>query len=146
MNDKLYSITELADEFDITPRAIRFYETKRLLSPQRAGATRVYNYRDRARLVLILRGKRLGFTLEDIKEYIDLYDADRSHAEQLAHLMLVGRKRITELEQQLDDVQTTLGELRKIESEAADALRKRGLDPEESVREISKKLPTKVGA
>ena len=81
MNDKLYSITELAEEFDITPRAIRFYETKCLLSPQRAGATRVYNYRDRARLMLVLRGKRLGFSLEDIKEYIDLYDAERSGAD-----------------------------------------------------------------
>ena len=60
MNDKLYSITELAEEFDITPRAIRFYETKNLLAPQRAGATRVYNYRDRARLMLVLRGKRLA--------------------------------------------------------------------------------------
>ncbi len=146
MNDKLYSITELAEEFDITPRAIRFYETKGLLSPQRAGATRVYNYRDRARLVLVLRGKRLGFTLEDIKEYIDLYDADRSHSDQLAHLMLVGRKRIAELEQQLEDVQTTLGELRVIEAEASDALKARGLDPEEAVREIVRKLPAKVGA
>ncbi|MFH1803627.1 MAG: MerR family DNA-binding transcriptional regulator [Pseudomonadota bacterium] len=140
MNEKLYSITELAEEFDITPRAIRFYETKGLLSPQRAGATRVYNYRDRARLVLVLRGKRLGFSLEDIKEYIDLYDADRTRSDQLAHLMLVGRKRITELEQQLDDVQTTLIELRVIEAEAADALRARGLDPERALAEISQKL------
>ncbi|MDP2697992.1 MerR family DNA-binding transcriptional regulator [Thalassospira sp.] len=140
MNEKLYSITELAEEFDITPRAIRFYETKGLLSPQRAGATRVYNYRDRARLVLVLRGKRLGFSLEDIKEYIDLYDADRTRSEQLAHLMLVGRKRITELEQQLDDVQTTLAELRVIEAEAADALRARGLDPERALAEIAQKL------
>jgi DNA-binding transcriptional MerR regulator len=135
MNEKLYSITELAEEFDITPRAIRFYETKGLLAPQRAGATRVYNYRDRARLLLVLRGKRLGFSLEDIKEYIDLYDADRSRTEQLAHLMLVGRKRISELEQQLEDVKTTLGELRQIEKEAADALRARGLDPEKSVQQ-----------
>jgi DNA-binding transcriptional MerR regulator len=140
MNDKLYSITELADEFDITPRAIRFYETKNLLAPQRAGATRVYNYRDRARLMLVLRGKRLGFSLEDIKEYIDLYDAERSGTEQLAHLMLVGRRRISELEQQLDDVQTTLGELRKIEREAADALTQKGIDPEKALLDIQSKL------
>ena len=140
MNDKLYSITELADEFDITPRAIRFYETKTLLAPQRAGATRVYNYRDRARLMLVLRGKRLGFSLEDIKEYIDLYDAERSGTEQLAHLMLVGRRRISELEQQLDDVQTTLGELRKIEREAADALTQKGIDPEKALLDIQSKL------
>lgn len=140
MNDKLYSITELAEEFDITPRAIRFYETKNLLAPQRAGATRVYNYRDRARLMLVLRGKRLGFSLEDIKEYIDLYDADRSRTEQLAHLMLVGRRRIEELEQQLEDVQTTLQELRTIENEAIDSLREKGIDPEKAVSDIKAKL------
>ena len=140
MNDKLYSITELAEEFDITPRAIRFYETKKLLAPQRAGATRVYNYRDRARLMLVLRGKRLGFSLEDIKEYIDLYDADRSRTEQLAHPMLVGRRRIEELEQQLEDVQTTLQELRTIENEAIDSLREKGIDPEKAVSDIKAKL------
>jgi DNA-binding transcriptional MerR regulator len=140
MNDKLYSITELAEEFDITPRAIRFYETKNLLAPQRAGATRVYNYRDRARLMLVLRGKRLGFSLEDIKEYIDLYDADRSRTEQLAHLMLVGRRRIEELEQQLEDVQTTLQELRTIESEAVETLRAKGIDPEKAVSDIKAKM------
>jgi DNA-binding transcriptional MerR regulator len=140
MNDKLYSITELAEEFDITPRAIRFYETKNLLAPQRAGATRVYNYRDRARLMLVLRGKRLGFSLEDIKEYIDLYDADRSRTEQLAHLMLVGRRRIEELEQQLEDVQTTLQELRTIESEAVKTLREKGIDPEKAVSDIKAKM------
>ena len=142
MNDKLYSITELAEEFDITPRAIRFYETKNLLAPQRAGATRVYNYRDRARLMLVLRGKRLGFSLEDIKEYIDLYDADRSRTEQLAHLMLVGRRRIKELEQQLQDVQTTLQELRTIEQEAVDTLNEKGIDPEKAVAEIQARLAT----
>ena len=140
MNDKLYSITELAEEFDITPRAIRFYETKNLLAPQRAGATRVYNYRDRARLMLVLRGKRLGFSLEDIKEYIDLYDADRSRTEQLAHLMLVGRRRIAELEQQLEDVQTTLQELRTIENEAVETLRDKGIDPEKAVSDIKAKM------
>jgi|TARA_Y100000782_G_scaffold40926_2_gene45328 DNA-binding transcriptional MerR regulator len=144
MNDKLYSITELAEEFDITPRAIRFYETKNLLSPQRAGATRVYNYRDRARLMLVLRGKRLGFSLEDIKEYIDLYDADRSRTEQLAHLMLVGRRRIEELEQQLEDVQTTLHELRVIETEARDSLLEKGIDPEKAVADIKAKLVTET--
>lgn len=130
MKDQLYSIAQLAEEFDITPRAIRFYETKELLAPQRAGSTRVYNYRDRARLMLVLRGKRLGFSLEDIKEYIDLYDADHTHTEQIVHLMQVGRKRISELEQQLLDVQTTLSELRAIEKQAKDALLEKGLDPE----------------
>lgn len=90
--------------------------------------------------MLVLRGKRLGFSLEDIKEYIDLYDADRSRTEQLAHLMLVGRRRIEELEQQLEDVQTTLQELRTIENEAIDSLREKGIDPEKAVADIKAKL------
>lgn len=131
--DKLYSITELADAFGITPRTIRFYESKGLLAPQRAGSTRVYNYRDRARLILILRGKRLGFSLDDIKEYLDLYDADRSKTGQLAHLLQTGRRRIAELERQLEDVKTTLKELREIDAEAVATLKAHGVDPDAAI-------------
>ncbi|MGB0957676.1 MAG: MerR family transcriptional regulator, partial [Litorivicinus sp.] len=70
--DRLFSINELAEQFDITARAIRFYEDKGLISPDRAGSRRVYTRRDRGRLQLILRGKRLGFSLEEIREYLDL--------------------------------------------------------------------------
>ena len=82
-SDQTYTITELAEEFAVTPRTIRFYEDKDLLRPQRNGLNRVYARRDRARLKLILRGKRLGFSLADIKEMLDLYDLGDGQVEQL---------------------------------------------------------------
>ena len=120
--DRLYSITELSDEVGATPRAIRFYESKGLLRPQRAGATRVYTYRDRARLLIILRGKRLGFSLALIQKYLDLYDADPRHKGQLAHLLKGARQRIAELEAQRQDLEVTIEELREIEQLTLDAI------------------------
>ncbi len=119
MKDKLWTISELGDEFGITTRTIRFYEDKALLKPQRAGPNRIYNYRDRARLQLILRGKRLGFSLSEIKEYIGLYDAelDPMHNEQLAYLADVVAKRMTTLEEQLCDLQEMISELSLIQAE-----------------------------
>jgi len=119
---KLYSVTELANEFDITPRAIRFYETKGLLSPQRAGSTRVYTYRDRARLMIILRGKRLGFSLSGIKEYLDLYDADPTQKKQMQALLGALRERMDELEEQRKDLETTLDELKDVERQTLSVL------------------------
>lgn len=111
-NQDLFAIADLAKEFGISTRAIRFYEAKGLLSPERVGATRVFRRRDRARLILILRGKRLGFSLRDISDYLSLYDADRS---QQVHL-LVGKveERLASLERQRDDLETTIAELREI--------------------------------
>ena len=122
VDSRLYSITELSDEAGITPRAIRFYEAKGLLSPQRAGSNRVYTRRDRARLLIILRGKRLGFSLEKIQEYLALYDADPIHLTQLAHLLEGARQRIAELEAQRLDLEVTLEELREIEQLTLDAM------------------------
>lgn len=112
-----FSIGELAAELSLSPRAIRFYEDQGLLSPQRAGTTRIYSKRDRARLQLILRGKRLGFSLSDIREFLNLYDADRSKRRQMAMTLERTRGRIGELEQQLDDITVTLAELRDMEGE-----------------------------
>ena len=84
---EMLTVTELARELGITPRAIRFYETKGLLNPGRAGTTRVYTHRERGRLQLILRGKRLGFSLTDIGEYLDLYDADPTQRDQILLLL-----------------------------------------------------------
>lgn len=126
---RLYTITELADELAVTPRAIRFYESKGLLEPQRAGANRVYTYRDRARLLLILRGKRLGFSLAGIKQYLDLYDADPTHKRQLVHLLRGARQRIEELESQRRDLELTLEELREIETQVLDAMGAAGMVP-----------------
>lgn len=122
---QFYTVTELAEELGTTPRAIRFYETKGLLSPQRAGSTRVYTHKDRARLLLILRGKRLGFTLADIKEYLDLYVVDTSQVEQMKLLRTKVRARIHDLERQREDIDITLAELREIETLVEDALANR---------------------
>ena len=113
----LFTIGELATEFSLSPRAIRFYEDQRLLAPQRVGPNRVYNKRDRARLQLILRGKRLGFSLSDIREFLELYDADRTKVLQMSMTATAVRARIAELEQQLEDITITLAELRDMESD-----------------------------
>ena len=86
MADRFYTVTELGRELGLTPRAIRFYEDRGLIAPGRAGATRVYSQRDRARMILIRRGKRLGFSLAEIRDYLDLYDADLTQRAQLRHL------------------------------------------------------------
>ena len=113
---RLYSIGDLAAEFAVSPRAIRFYEDQGLLKPQRIGGNRVYTHGDRARLVLILRGKRLGFSLADIRELLDLYDVDPRHLEQLRATLEKGRARITELERQRAEIVATIAELREIET------------------------------
>lgn len=118
----LQTVTELAADLGVTPRAIRFYEKKGLIAPQRVGRTRVYARRDRARLTLILRGKRLGFSLRELKEWIDLYDADPNQIEQVTHLIRKVTDRIAMLEQQRADIEATLKELRQILSEAREHL------------------------
>jgi DNA-binding transcriptional MerR regulator len=121
--DRMYSIGDLANEFAISPRAIRFYEDQGLLAPQRIGGNRIYGARDRARLKLILRGKRLGFSLSDIRELLDLYDVDPAHETQLRATLKKGRDRIAELEQQLAETAATLQELRDIEALLVEQLR-----------------------
>jgi DNA-binding transcriptional MerR regulator len=123
---RLFSITELSLELGVTPRAIRFYEAKGLLDPQRAGSTRVYTYRDRARLQIILRGKRLGFSLALVQKYLELYDADPTHRLQLEQLLRGARQRIAELEGQRQDLELTIEELREIEELTLEALSKLG--------------------
>ena len=107
-----FAISDLAREFGISTRAIRFYESKGLLSPERLGATRIFRRRDRARLILILRGKRLGFSLREISDYLGLYDADRN--QQVTMLAEKVDERLEILEQQLFDLQTTIAELKEI--------------------------------
>ena len=121
-NRDLFAIADLAREFGISTRAIRFYETKGLLSPERVGSTRIFRRRDRARLILILRGKRLGFSLRDISDYLSLYDADRTHRAQVSMLVDMVDARTQMLENQLKDLQTTLTELREIRKLATERL------------------------
>ncbi|MCF8479116.1 MAG: MerR family DNA-binding transcriptional regulator [Rhodospirillum sp.] len=112
-----YSIADLAKEFDVTPRAIRFYEDKGLITPERDGLRRIYSPRDRVRLMLILRGKRLGFSLKEIQEIIDLYDAEPTGEAQYMKLIESCRKSRESLRQQLEDIQVTLGEIDAVESQ-----------------------------
>jgi DNA-binding transcriptional MerR regulator len=121
----LFTVNQLAEELGVTARAIRFYEAKGLIAPRRAGTTRVFDRRDRARLMLVLRGKRLGFSLASIREFLDLYDADRSQGAQLRLLLDSTRGRVRELERQREDLDRTLRELREIEAEAVRVLRGR---------------------
>ncbi|AXJ96673.1 MULTISPECIES: MerR family DNA-binding transcriptional regulator [unclassified Sphingomonas] len=115
---ELQGIQQVAERLGITPRTLRFYEDRGLIEPCRIGTTRVYRRREIARMQLILRGKRLGFTLKDIEEFLDLYDADPQHLEQMRALAGRCRERIDELEQQRQALDTTLSELTKIEAEA----------------------------
>jgi DNA-binding transcriptional MerR regulator len=120
-NRDLFAIADLAREFGISTRAIRFYESKGLLNPERVGSTRVFRRRDRARLILILRGKRLGFSLRDISDYLGLYDA-HSQTAQVALLVDKVDERLRLLEAQLADLQTTIAELREIRQLAHERL------------------------
>jgi DNA-binding transcriptional MerR regulator len=125
-NRDLFAIADLAREFGISTRAIRFYESKGLLNPERVGSTRVFRRRDRARLILILRGKRLGFSLRDISDYLSLYEADRTQRAQVNLLVEMVDQRMAMLEQQLGDLQTTLTELREIKKLANERLAQAG--------------------
>lgn len=111
----LHGIQAVASELGISTRSIRFYEDKQLLEPQRVGSMRVYTRREIARLQLILRGKHLGFSLREIKEFLDLYDSDSRHLGQMLHLRGQVRKRIDELNAQKDALDLTLRELAEIE-------------------------------
>mgnify|MGYP001628156009 FL=1 len=128
IDERLYTVPELADDLGITPRTIRFYEQKGLLNPQRAGTTRVYTRQDRAKLLLILRGKRLGFSLKEIADYLDLYGADPTQTEQIKMLLDRVRERISDLEEQRQALDVTLDELRDIEQQSVDALEEKGID------------------
>jgi DNA-binding transcriptional MerR regulator len=115
-----YTITELAREFDITPRAIRFYEDQGLLTPKREGAggrTRVYSARERTRLKLTLRGKRLGLTLSEIKSLVDMYESPKDSAAQLNRFLLVLARHREMLEQQREDLEVTLAEIEAHEAQ-----------------------------
>lgn len=107
-----YTITDLATEFGVTPRTIRFYEDKNLLHPERQGLNRVFSRRDRARLQLILRGKRLGFSLAIIREMLDLYDLGDGQVEQLRVTLKRSQERLAELETQRRDIHDAIRELK----------------------------------
>ncbi|MGF7149556.1 DNA-binding transcriptional MerR regulator [Sphingomonas zeicaulis] len=118
----LRGIQDVADALGITPRTLRFYEDRGLIQPHRIGTMRVYTRREVGRMQLILRGKRLGFSLRDIEEFLDLYDADPQHIEQMRALSERVGQRIAELEHQREALDQTLAELRLIDAQAQERI------------------------
>lgn len=123
VNDvETYSIGELAKTFDITPRSIRFYEEQGLLSPERNGQSRIYRKKDKVRLKLILRGKRLGFSLAETKTLFNLYDSHQNSEAQLETMLQMTEQKRGILLQQLDDIQILMNELDDVELRCKDEL------------------------
>jgi len=119
---KTYSISQLANHFDVTTRTIRFYEDQGLLSPERKNTVRIYNERDRVRLQLILRGKRLGFSLSELKETLTLYDSTPDKKIQLEYVLSVIETHRKELLQKQKDIKRTLADMKKVESKIREKL------------------------
>ena len=112
MTDALMTIREMCDAFDVTPRTLRFYESKELLFPLRRGTKRLFTRSDRARLKLILRGKRFGFSLEDIRQLLDLYDPDQDNLPQMQRAYELGKDRLVDLEARRAELEETIAELK----------------------------------
>lgn len=119
---RTWTIREIADEFDVTTRTVRHYEAIGLISPERQGTTRIFHRRDRTRLALVLRGKRLGFPLEEIAKIIDLYDAPRGRRSQLAYVLEQIDERRSDLEQRRRDLDDALAELETFERRCREEL------------------------
>ncbi|MFD1911351.1 MerR family transcriptional regulator [Halodurantibacterium flavum] len=113
MQDDQMTIREMCDAFGVTPRTLRFYEAKELLAPVRMGQHRIYSRRDRARLKLILRGKRFGFSLEEIRQLLDLYDRDRTQITQFTRTCELARARLSQMERQREELDEAIAELRE---------------------------------
>lgn len=112
MNDDLMTIREMCEAFEVTPRTLRFYESKELLSPIREGQKRLFTRRDRARLKLILRGKRFGFSLEEIRQLLDLYHVGDQQLTQYTRTIELARKRLAEMERQREELTSAISELK----------------------------------
>ncbi|MGX0974641.1 DNA-binding transcriptional MerR regulator [Roseovarius sp. MBR-51] len=113
MTDDMMTIRQMCEAFEVTPRTLRFYEAKELLSPRRVGQKRLFTRRDRARLKLIQRGKRFGFSLEDLRQLLDLYDKGDQQHSQIARAYAVARTRLAEMEKQRDELEAAISELRE---------------------------------
>ena len=112
--ERFYTVPELSRELGLTERAIRFYESKGLLAPKRAGNTRIFSYKDRARLIIIMRAKKLGFSLNGIKSYLDLYDVDSNQHKQTKIGLNAVDERINFLEEQREEIKILLADLKEI--------------------------------
>ncbi len=127
MSEQPYTIGQMVEKFDVTPRTLRFYEQKELLAPQREGQKRLYSRRDRARLKLILRGKRFGFSLEDIRQLLNLYDLGDQQVTQMARTHELARERLRAMEAQRDELDTAITDLRQQLVAAEEFLASKGI-------------------
>ncbi|WP_267433952.1 MerR family DNA-binding transcriptional regulator [Sphingomonas sp. GM_Shp_1] len=125
--EELHGIQDVANSLGVTTRTLRFYEDRGLIEPRRVGTARVYSKRETARMQLILRGKRLGFSLREIEEFLRLYDADPQHVEQMRVLAERCRERVNELRQQMTALVQTVEELETIERQARERIAKAGV-------------------
>ena len=135
--NRTFTITELATEFDVTPRAIRFYEDMGLLEPTRVGRNRVYTHRDRTRLKLTLRGKRLGLSLLEVKQLVDMYNSSGDSTQQLTAFLEILQNHREQLARQLEDIEITLAEIGQNEERCKRLLRE--------ARQTERKIGSKAG-
>jgi DNA-binding transcriptional MerR regulator len=127
MNDQTYTIGEMCEAFSVTPRTLRFYESKELLYPQRLGQKRLFTKRDRARLKLILQGKRFGFSLEEIRQLLELYNIDDQQTTQLTRTYELGLERLAAMKAQRDELNNAIEDLTEQLGWVDAALAERGL-------------------
>lgn len=113
MNEDFMTIRQMCDTFNVTPRTLRFYEAKELLAPKREGQKRLFTRRDRARLKLIIRGKRFGFSLEELRQLLDLYDADDRHEAQISKACEIGRHHLVDMMRRREDLDRAIAELKE---------------------------------
>ena len=126
--DQIFTVTQLCREYGVTARALRFYEAKGLLHPAREGTRRRFDHRDKARLSLILRGKRFGFSLAEIGELLDLYDTDNTQVSQLTRTMEVAGRRLNDMRRQRDELTIAIGELQTQMDFVANLLNEKSTD------------------
>ena len=123
LKETFYTVPQLSKELNVTERTIRFYDSKGLLNPSRVGNTRIFNYKDRARLLIILRAKKLGFSLKDIKIYLDLYDVDPSHKTQTENAIKTITKRLIQLNDQRKEINFIIKELKSLKKDILESFK-----------------------
>ena len=123
LKDTFYTVPQLSKELNVTERTIRFYDSKGLLNTSRVGNTRIFNYKDRARLLIILRAKKLGFSLKDIKIYLDLYDVDPSHKTQTENAIKTITKRLVQLKDQRKEINFIIKELKSLKKDILESFK-----------------------
>ena len=124
LKETFYTVPQLSKELNVTERTIRFYDSKGLLNPSRVGNTRIFNYKDRARLLIILRAKKLGFSLKDIKIYLDLYDVDPSHKTQTENAIKTITKRLIQLKDQRKEINFIIKELKSLKKDILESFKR----------------------